>query len=94
MTQPFKFPELIQPPGWFGHFTRESADGALPAGTMVRKTNSEAGDGSPDGTKGVILGSIRHPEIRGNEPLYFAEWATLPRRAVACMAFKLEVDHA
>lgn len=75
--------------GWKGSFTRETADGAMSARTRVVKINSVPGDTHADGTPGVILGSIVHPEIMDGAICYFVEWAAKPRVAVAVMAFKL-----
>ena len=75
--------------GWMGAFTREHAAGALQNHARVVKVNSEAGDTHPDGTPGVVLGSMSHPDIRGGEVMYFVEWAPKPRVAVGVMAFKV-----
>lgn len=65
--------------GWSGNFTREQAPGAYPNGTRIEKTASKPGDGSPDGAKGTVLGSMSHPMV-GNG--YFVEWDAYPRHAV------------
>lgn len=83
--------------GWTGAFTRAQADGAIKNGTPVVKTNSEKGDGNPDGTPGVVLGSMfvgnipPPPHLAHNPPqfVYFVEWASRPRHAVAATDFKL-----
>lgn len=75
--------------GWSGAFTRATAKGALPSGTRVVKERSDPKDMTPNGTPGVILGSIRHAEVAGNAILYFVAWASAPRRAVACLDRKL-----
>jgi hypothetical protein len=76
-------------PGWHGMFTRQQAKGALANGTRIVKVNSEPGDAHPDGTPGVILGSISHPAIWDGAVCYFVEWAPARRKAVAVMGFKL-----
>lgn len=53
------------------------APGALPNGTEVVKVNSEPGDGHPDGTEGIVVGSIgpAYMEKFGRDMLaYFVEW--------------------
>ena len=81
-------------PGWAGAFTRDTADGALPNGSLVVKTNSEQGDGEPDGTPGVVLGSVVHPELMDGQLCYFVEWAPRQRVAVATVADKLRPAQA
>lgn len=78
-------------PGWTGAFTRYQADGAIPNGSAIVKCDSEEGDGTPDGTPGIVLGSMRHPEVLNGAFLYFVEWAAHPRVAVACAAPKLRM---
>lgn len=77
-------------PGWTGVFTRDEVLGAWRNGTRVVKHKSEPGDGTPDGTPGVVLGSmlVRDDDSRARL-LYFIEWADHPRLAVACVATKL-----
>lgn len=76
-------------PGYVGAFTRESAPGALPPGSRIVKTASEAGDAMPDGAPGVVLGSFgdghafERPDLRGADFLYFVEWDARPGYAVA-----------
>jgi hypothetical protein len=41
--------------------------------TRVSKANSESGDEQPDGTLGVVVGSIGHPTF---DVAYFVEWDT------------------
>lgn len=76
-------------PGWIGAFTRHQESGALANGTRVVKANTEPGDGTREGTPGVVLGSIREPDGQ-RRYIYFIEWAGDPRVAVACMGFKLK----
>lgn len=75
--------------GWVGHFTRGQASGALPNGTRIVKTRSEPGDGTPDGTPGVVLGSFSHPAIQDGAIMYFLEWASKPRVAVGAIHWKV-----
>ena len=75
-------------PGWIGAFTRHEELGAWRNGTRVVKQASEPHDGTPDGTPGVVLGSLM--EHQSKQLLYFVEWANRPRVAVGCMGFKLK----
>lgn len=77
-------------PGWIGAFTRHEQLGAWRNGTRVVKQNSEPKDATPDGTPGVVLGSLAEPEGE-RRLIYFIEWANAPRVAVGCMGFKLKV---
>lgn len=74
-------------PGWAGAFTRNQVPGALANGTRIVKANTEAGDGTPEGTPGVVLGSVVNDEGR---IAYFVEWANRPRLAVGCAALKVK----
>lgn len=91
-----KFPEIGYHPGYTGAFTRHQAEGAIPNGTTVVKAVSEEGDGTPNGTPGVVLGSIDgsliDPEMcrRYNARfMYWVEWSTAPRVAVAVVDRKI-----
>jgi hypothetical protein len=77
-------------PGWTGAFTRNEALGAWRNGTKVVKVNSEEGDGHPDGTPGVVLGSISHPEVHGGMVFYFIEWGPRPLVAVGTVGSKVQ----
>lgn len=88
-VNPGNRPTIHAQPGWFGMFTRAQADGALANGTRVVKTGSKPGDGTADGTPGVILGSLREPDITADHVLYFVEWASRPRVAVAVVDFRV-----
>lgn len=76
-------------PGYVGAFTRDNAEGALPAGTRIQKTNSERGDSMPNGAAGTVLGSYRDdfkvegPGILGADFIYFIEWDARKGYAVA-----------
>lgn len=72
-----------------GAFTRHQAAGCLANGTRVVKARSEESDAHPDGTPGVILGSLCTPEVMAGAPFYFVEWAPRPRVAVGVMGFKV-----
>ncbi len=54
------------------------APGAIPNGAGVIKQNSESEDGHPDGTRGVVVSSLRTPnDMRddGFDPFfYFVDW--------------------
>jgi hypothetical protein len=80
---------LCNEPGWHGSFTRRNALGAWRAGTRIVKVKSEEGDATPDGAQGVVLGSISHKDLQNGMPLYFVEWDSQPRCAVACIGWKL-----
>lgn len=83
---------LRDEPGWIGHFTREQAPGAIPNGTPIIKVEAEDGDANPVGTRGKVLGSIRDPRVMDNALLYFLEWDSMPRTAVACIGWKIAAD--
>lgn len=79
-------------PGWIGSFTREQAKGAIPNGTRIKKTASEEGDATRDGTPGTVLGSIRAPEdmgAMGGAMAYFVEWDDKKRVAIGVMGWKV-----
>lgn len=80
-------PNIVDEPGWYGSFTRDQAEGALPNGTSIVKANSQPQDATPDGMRGTILGSI------ANEGLlfYFVEWDNRPKMAIGCMSTKVQV---
>jgi len=80
-------PNINNEPGWYGSFTRDQAEGALPNGTPIVKVNSEPNDATPDGTKGSILGSIAAEGLL----FYFVEWSSRPRVAIGCMSTKIGV---
>ena len=42
------------------------AQTGLKVGTLIAKQNSEEGDLTPDGTEGIVLGSMRKPGIMIN----------------------------
>lgn len=87
--RPSKLFPLREEPGWHGAFTRESAPGAMPPGTIVVKLNSEPKDANPDGALGVVLGSLDVPDLG---VLYFVEWVAHPQAAVACVDWKLRTE--
>jgi hypothetical protein len=72
--------------GYIGAFSRQSAPGAIPAGTRIKKAWSEPGDTHPVGAEGVVLGSIYQLD---HGYAYFVEWDDAPRLAVACVAKKI-----
>ena len=78
-----------QEPGWAGAFTREHAEGALRNGTRIVKHRSDLNDRTPDGTPGIVLGSVRDRVVLGDGVLYFVAWASAPRTAVGCLGRKL-----
>jgi hypothetical protein len=81
---------IREEPGWVGGFTRDQADGALyPNGSRIRKNKGEPKDGTPTGTNGTVLGSIRVP---GESPAYFVEWDNRPRVAVFIVEWKLALS--
>jgi hypothetical protein len=82
--------DFREEPGWVGVFTRNQELGTWRNGTRVRKTNSEPGDATPNGTLGTVLGSISSPEVQDGAVMYFIEWDNRPKVAVGCMGFKLE----
>jgi len=66
-------------PGWVGVLTRGEAPGAMKNGTTIVKVLSEPGDFKPVGTRGTVLGSIRHSKVGIG---YFIEWHEHPKVAV------------
>lgn len=62
------------------------APGAWLNGSTVRKINSRPDDGTPDGTPGVVLGSLDVRE-QGKPAAYayWIEWANRPGLPVACI---------
>lgn len=81
---------IKQHPGYTGAFTRDQAPGAIGNGGRVMKKRSEPRDTTEDGTLGTVLGSIKHPGVMGGLICYFIEWDNRPRRAFACVAWKVE----
>lgn len=77
-------------PGYNGVHTQRQAEGAIPNGTVVVKTNSEKGDGTPNGTQGKVLGSL-FVDVAGY--FYFIEWDTMPTFAIGCIANKIRAVH-
>lgn len=77
--------------GYFGAFTRDTARGAWPNGTRIRKAVSEPGDSTPTGTEGTVLGSLGHPDVG---LFYFVEWDNKPRIAVGTISAKLALAEA
>jgi hypothetical protein len=53
----------------------QAAEALYPNGTRVLKDKGEPGDATPIGTKGLVLGSISHPEMGVG---YFVEWDDKP----------------
>lgn len=76
-------------PGWKGHFTRQEVLGMWKPGTPIVKADSEPGDTNPDGTRGIVLGCLHHPQVGGG---YFVEWETSPRHAVFVTARRVRAD--
>lgn len=77
--------------GYYGAFTREQAEGAIPNGTRIIKTNSEKGDGRQDGVGGVVLGSMDGGDMG---ICYFVEWDDAPKFAVGVIALKIKTADA
>jgi hypothetical protein len=60
-------------------FVDTQAPGAWPNKATVRKVNSQPDDGTPDGTLGVIVGSIDVRELGKPAAFaYFVCWANRP----------------
>ena len=88
MTMIEDTPHVRTEPGWFGNFTRAQAGGAMPNGTRIVKCNTvEGADFHPDGTPGVVLGSMVVPETESY--IYFVEWAPQPRVAMAVVGHRI-----
>jgi len=75
-------------PGYVGMFTRAQAPGAYLNGTAIVKRNSVPGDATPDGGRGVVLGSII---TLGPGFGYFIEWALRPGVAVFVAGYRVEL---
>lgn len=85
--------KLRNEPGWFGAFTREHVEGAIPNGTCIEKVCFEAGDSHPIGTLGTVLGSARPPVPLDNyehvKCFYFVEWYGRPYVACGVLDYKI-----
>jgi hypothetical protein len=88
--------ELQSHAGYFGVFTRDHADEAIPNGASVMKSRSEPHDATPTGTLGTVMGSIDAFKIDrflaqkyGARFFYFVEWADKPRLVVGVMDNKI-----
>jgi hypothetical protein len=66
-------------------YTNENAPGAIPRGTPIVKVATDAGDINPIGTRGTVLGSLRH----GDQIGYFVEWEVTPGLPVFVLDFKI-----
>jgi hypothetical protein len=83
-----KAPNIRDFPGWHGAFTDEQAPEArFKNGARVEKDVCEAGDATPVGTMGTVLGSVYVP---GSGTAYFIEWDNRPRWAVFVVEVKLK----
>lgn len=74
--------------GYVGVFTRVTAPGAIPSNTRIAKVWCEDGDTTPLGTRGTVLGSVRHPDLG---LMYFIEWDGRAGIAIAAVAKKIGV---
>lgn len=82
--------------GYSGFFTRKQSPGAIENGTTIVKVNSERGDATPDGARGVVLGSMPVPNelasiAMSSDFFYFVEWDHSPRTAVGVLGFKVRI---
>lgn len=82
--------------GLLGAHVNTTAPGAWPRNTRVKKRNSEAGDATPNGTGGRVLGSLASPlELRNAYPdlsyCYFVEWDDKPGIAIGTIDLKVEL---
>lgn len=79
-------------PGWIGGFTRRQEPGMLANGTRIVKIREDkAGDLTPLGTRGTVLGSIRPPGMTLGG--YFVEWDGRPHCATFMIEWKIEAVH-
>lgn len=88
--------KFVNEPDWTGDFTRDQADGAIPNGTPIQKINSEDKDAHPNGSRGVVLGSV---DLRGLGPtpagcmptdfVYWVEWQEKPKHAIFVIGSKI-----
>lgn len=80
-------------PGWYGAFTREQAEGAIPNGTRIVKAKCDEGDANPIGTPGKVLGSIANTGVVEDYEhvkfLYFIEWENNRLVAVGLVDYKI-----
>lgn len=80
-------------------FTREEAENApIANGTRVIKVSSEAEDGHPDGTEGVVIGSLEFsaedrqahpPHLRHVQFAYFVGWNPAPELPMGTLDYKV-----
>ena len=79
----------------------QQAEGAIPNGTSVEKTNAEEGDLHPNGSKGKVTGSIAVDQSMIDESMperlksvkfgYFVKWDESPvDQAVFCLDYKVK----
>lgn len=59
-------------------YVEGEAEGAIPNGSRVVKVNAQEGDGSPNGTPGIVVSSISVPPDMREEYnasfVYFIDW--------------------
>lgn len=63
------------------YYSTSQAEGAIPNGTRVMKCGSESGDGHPDGSLAVVIGSAGpapHPKTREMIYGYWVVWDDHP----------------
>ena len=90
-------PMMVTEPGITGMFTRDQAEGAIPNGSRVSKCNSVPySDATPDGTGGVVLGSIGPIDLKipSLPPMfgYWVMWDNRPNHAVFIMGLKVQKE--
>lgn len=74
-------------PGYESPFTRNRAPGAMENGRKILKVNSKPDDLHPDGSTGIVLGSVWHRSVG---TCYFVEWDAHPGVAVAVVAANIK----
>lgn len=86
---------FTEEPGWVGVFTRNQAEGAIPNGTRIEKSEGEAGDSNPIGATGTVLGSLPAPDgmpakFAHVKHFYFVEWDNYPKQACGVLDYKIK----
>lgn len=76
-------------PGYLVPFCNKQAEGAWQNGSCVVKHGSDpGGDFTPDGIKGIILGSLKTSDGRYG---YFVEWENNLKMPIFCVEEKMKL---
>ncbi len=83
------FFRIEEHPGYLTPFCKNQAEGAWENGSYIVKHGSDpGGDVTPDGIKGIILGSLKAPSGKYG---YFVEWENKPKIAIFCAEEKMKL---